>query len=45
MHKTNCMQSIKIFQCGKSLVAYVLNVEKYRLLTQVKSNSDVFFVK
>ena len=25
MHKTNCMQSIEIIQCGKYLVAYVLN--------------------
>ena len=24
MHKTNCMQSIEIFQHGKYLVAYVL---------------------
>ena len=31
MHKTNCMQVFKIFQCGKYLVAYVLKGSKISL--------------
>ena len=36
MHKTNCMQSIEIFQYGKYLVAYVLKLNRFSELITLK---------
>ena len=44
MHKTNCMQSMKIFQHGKYLVAYVLKkIVEIKDFSRLLSDFPVLF--